>query len=393
MCGDGWIKAPIGVFKKEYWFHPTKEVGWIRTETESGEWTYSGVGTLVGSKGKPRRIRGCIEGKSYLRHRLIALAEDGTPEGIAKFLDWKNNPVEHKKRRREDERPDDTPENVRFGTHSTNNADPNRKKRKVSAAGHPVRLSLVSTGVPKTVDFYTVLEAAAFLGVDGGNLRSYLSGGRRNSMPESSRGVWEAAYIGFDLPDAVRIVRAAGELYLSRSRPNEIFRKLPDGKFSVACIEKDDDGYTRVGVGGKKRERIHRLVIDTFEPTAFSDKLSKMPAGSTYADIQVDHVDGDESNNDNGNLRLVDRTEHARKRAFPIVWVDRNGNVLEEFECAADVVNTVLGVDGKKLNLASVHYVCDEKCTHTGGRIFRWKDGQIVKKMREESYMKRCEKM
>jgi hypothetical protein len=171
MSEGVWLAFPQGAFEKEYQIHTTLEVGWIRTRTETGKWTYFGSAKLFGAKGKARVIRVGIEGRKYYRHRLIALAKDGTSEGLAKFLDVKNNPVLHVKRRREDERPDDRPENVDFGTHAENREDPDRKKRKNQASGHPVLLTNASTR--KTASFGSVLAAATFLGANGGNLQFF----------------------------------------------------------------------------------------------------------------------------------------------------------------------------------------------------------------------------
>lgn len=379
---DGWLKFVQGAFEKEYWIHPTRVVDWIRTRTPvTGEWTYSGPATLQGAEGKSRKVRVAIEGRSYKRHRLIALAKDGTPEGLAKFLNWKNNPVLHGKRRREDERPDDTPENVRFGTQKENVNDPGNKKRKTNAFSYPVRLTLVATGMKKTLDFESVQEAATFLGENGGSLRSYLNGWKHKSMPGSSRGIWSAEYICFDLPDAVRLVRAAGKIYLSRERPNELFRELPTGKFCETELERGEDGYVQLLVVDGGLERLHRLIVETLNPGSFEAKLAANP-GLTKGDLQVDHIDGDQDNNAIDNLKVVDRNEHARKHAFAIEWIDTKGNVIETFGCAADVVAAVSGADGQPLDAACVHYVCDKKQTHTGGRFFRWKDVEHVKAKR-----------
>jgi hypothetical protein len=390
MENDGWLGFVDGAFEGEWQIHPTRIVDWIRRKLPSGTWKYDGEATLLGANGKSRMVRVGIEGKSYLRHRLIALSNDGTAEGLAKFLDWKNNPVLHGKRRREDERPDDTPENVRFGTAKDNNADPNNKKRKAKASGHPVLLK--GTTIETPMRFDSVLVAAAFLGTHPGNLRRYLNRNQETSglsMPKCKlEGVWEAVYDEFELEDAVRLVRAAAELYLSPSRQNELFRKLKTGKFAMAELERRENGYVPVGVGGGNEERLHRLVVETLRPWAFDAKLAANH-GLTKKSLQVDHIDGDERNNTIDNLEVLTTREHARKHALAVEWIDASGKVLEAFECAVDVVDNVPGTNGRPLHHSSVQKVCDGVLTHTGGRFFRWKDVANVRAKRAAKTVKR----
>jgi len=383
-----WIKFHGGAFKKEYWIHTTRVVEWIRTRTPNGKWTYSGSVRLDGADGKSRKVPVQIEGKRYLRHRLIALAKDGTAEGLVKFGDWKNNPVEHKKRRREDERPDDTPENVDFGTHATNRTDPNIKKRKPYASGHPVILTNATT--KETKPFSSALSAAAFLGARAGNLSRYLNGtnGVKNMPKYAREGSWDAEYDEFELPDATRLVRARAKIYLSPSHPNQLFRKLKTGKFCATELERRENGYVPVGVVGGGERGLHVLVVETLSPGAFEAKLAANP-GMTKADLEVDHIDGDESNNAIDNLEVLTAREHARKHALAIEWIDDDGKVLGTFECRADVVDAVRGTDGQPLSGGNVHFVCDGVQTHTGGRLFRWKDEDRVKAKRAVKLAKR----
>lgn len=372
-----WLAFPAGVFSKEYHVHTTRVAQWIRTKTTTGVWTYSGSATLHGVSGKARMVRAMIEGKSYLRHRLIALAKDGTADGIAKFRSGHKNPVLHGKRRAEDARPDDRPENVRFGTHEENRTDPGNKKPRAYASGHPVTLTNTATGETET--FASVFATAAFLGSNPGSLRHYLNGtnGVKNMPRYEEEGTWDAAYDGFELPGAVRLVRARAELYLSRERPNQMFRKLPNGTFAVTEFERTAHGYMRVRVVGGWMAMLHRLVVETLEPGAFAAKLAANP-GLSERDLQVDHIDGDNGNNAIENLRVVTRAEHARKHAFAIEWIGPNGGILGEYECATDVVRAVSGTKGQPLGPGQVHAVCDGICKHTGGRIFRWKDAVLV---------------
>lgn len=233
---DGFVRIPDGVFEKEYWIHPTREVDWILTKTQNGKWTYTGKSTLYGVKGRAKMMKVRIERRLYKRHRLFALATDADADALDKFRSGRKNPVLHGERREEDARPNDA--DVRFGTPWENGNDPTNKKRKPSASGHPVLLT--SATVEKPLRFDSVKAAAAFLGANHGNLSKYLNRDKETSglnMPKCDReGAWEAVYDEFELKDAVRLVRAAAELYLSPSSPNELFRKMKTGKFATTKL-------------------------------------------------------------------------------------------------------------------------------------------------------------
>lgn len=134
---------------------------------------------------------------------------------------------------------------------------------------------------------------------------------------------------------------------------------------------------------------LHRLVVETFRPGAFAAKLEKNP-GLTVADLEVDHVDGDQNNNALDNLEVLTKREHARKHAFAVVWIDASGKVLETFECAADAIEAVRGTKGQRLAAAHVQKVCDGDYAHTGGRFFRWADKDDVEEKRAAKKAKRA---
>jgi hypothetical protein len=387
---DGFVRFPEGVFEKEYWIHPTRDVGWIRTKTNGGKWTHFGTATLQGAKGKAKRVVVRIEGRRYKRHRLTALANDGGVDAPYKFRGGAKHPVLHLERREEDKRPNDA--DVKFGTSKENNNDPNNKKMKPKASGHTVLLT--SKTAEKPLRLGSVTAAAAFLGAHVGNLGKYLNRDKqtsKRSMPKCERdGSWEAVYDEFELTDAVRLVRAAAELYLSPSHPSRLFRKLKTGKFCSTEIERREHGYVQVKVVGGKDVGIHRLVVETLRPGAFAAKLEKNPR-LTEGDLDVDHVDGDECNNAIENLEVLTKREHARKHALAVEWIDSCGNFIQRFECAADVIETVRGEKGERLHNAAVGKVCDGVQKRTGGRFFRWEDEDGVDAKRAEKKRKRAE--
>jgi hypothetical protein len=380
---EGFLRIRVDAFRGEYWIHPKREVDWIRTRTLTGKWMYFGEETLLGSKGKARRVRVGIEGRLYYRHRLTALAKDDGDDALDKFKGGAKHPVLHGERREEDARPND--EDVKFGTPKENSNDPNNKKRKPNASGHPVLLTSATTTEPP-LRFDSVTAVAKFLGTDPGYLRRYLIRKKtsRMNMPACERdGVWELVYDEFELEDAARLVRAAAELYLSPSCPNRLFRKLKTGKFAATELERGDDGYVQVPVRGGKTEMLQRLVVDTLDPGAFAAKMAKNP-GLSVSDLVVYHVDGDENNNAIGNLEVLTKRERARKHAHAVEWLNARRKPIWMFECAEDVVETVRGVDGRRLNKGNVRMVCNGERTHTGGRFFRWAYLSRVKAKRDE---------
>ena len=389
MGDDGWYAFPPDAGFGDRWIHVDRRTGWIRMRrTENGNWTYSGTTRLIGAARQPRMCVVGIEGKQYLRHRLMALACGKM--SIEQFRD-PSVVVMHLRRREEDAYPDDRPDNLEIGTHKDNNADPGRKKTTQKASGHPIRITRIATG--ESTDFPSLLVAARSLGVKVGNLNHYMNGANgMKSMPGSARGIFVAEYAdAFATADAVKIAGAAGNLWLSPSRPNEVLRQLRTDMFVTTTLKAGEGGYVQISLDNGKTEKLHRLVIKTLRPGAFEDKLATMPLGSTEADLQIDHIDGDESNNAIDNLRLVTRSEHARKHAFAVEWVGPGGEILGTFECAADA-EAVRGTAGQLLHQSNIRAVCNGSVRHAGGRIFRWKDAEAVAAARAVKIAKRQRK-
>jgi hypothetical protein len=381
---EGWHAIPTGAeFAHPHWIHETLRSGWVRTKTKNGEWTYSGTARLVGASGKPRVCFVQIEGKTYLRHRLMALACGKMI--IEQFRD-PTVVVMHKKRRGEDEAPDDSPDNLGVGTQKDNNNDPGNRKRAPPSTGVPVRLTHLETG--ETKDFASASEAARFANVPPGHLNDYLCGGRPN-VPGRARGVWNAEYTGyFEAHDAVEIRDAAANLWLSPSRPNEVLRRLKMGAFVKTELVAGADGYVQIRLASGQTKMLHHLVVKTLRPGAFEEKLSSLPPGYEEEDIHVDHLDGNNANNAIDNLVLVTRKEHNRKHAFAVEWIV-DGEVAGTYDCTADTAAAVCGKEGQHLDRSAIRRVCDGLFAHTGGRYFRWKDAEYVKSVRGNMASKR----
>ena len=384
MGDEGWHTFPEDAGFDARWIHETRRDKWMRRMTASGEWSYTGT-SLVGASERPRVCVVKIDGKEYKRHRLMALACGKM--SVEQFRD-PSVVVMHLRRREEDAYPDDSPINLKIGTAADNKNDPGRKKVVQKADGHPVRITRIATG--ESTDFASMGAAARFLGVHVGNLADYMNGTNGvKSMPRPARGVWDAEYAdSFAAPDAMEMAGASARLWLDPSRPNQVLRQLKTGMFVTTAPKTGDRGYVPIRLENGKKEMLHRLVIKTFRPRAFEKKLAENP-GLTEADLQIDHIDGDSSNNAIDNLRLVTRSEHARKHAQAVEWVGPGGEVLGEYECCGDAAEAVQRTTGQQLGASNIRATCDGCVRHTGGRIFRWKDAEAVAAARAVKIAKR----
>ena len=220
------------------------------------------------------------------------------------------------------------------------------------------------------------------------SISDYMNGGRVKTMPGPARGVWDAEYAGaFPAPDAVKLWSSA-RLWLDPSRPNVVLRQLRTGLFVPTELKTGGAGYVQVRAAGGGLMTLHRAVVKTLRPGAFEAKLAENP-GLTEADLQIDHIDGDSSNNAIDNLRLVTRSEHTRKHAQAVEWVGPDGEILGTFECAADAAGAVRGSNGQPLNAGNIRATCDGTVRHVGGWVFRWKDPEAVAATRAARAAKR----
>ena len=93
-------------------------------------------------------------------------------------------------------------------------------------------------------------------------------------------------------------------------------------------------GYMRVKLckdGEKKMCRIHRLVAEAYLPNP-----ENLP--------QVDHIDNDKTHNYVNNLQWITNRDNCRKsNNKPILQYDLDGELIREWECAADVGRKVKG--------------------------------------------------
>ncbi|MFA2595213.1 NUMOD4 domain-containing protein [Bacillus cereus] len=154
---------------------------------------------------------------------------------------------------------------------------------------------------------------------------------------------------------------------LTRNRHGEYMTKV---KIIKGWVK--EAGYVCVTLkvdGVKRHFRVHRLVAEAFIPNPLNKK-------------QVNHIDGNKSNNQENNLEWVTAKEniaHAFETGLnkpirekkPVLMLDREtGKVLREF----DSVREVYGILG--IQPSNIVKVIKGKRNHTGGYNWKYKESE-----------------
>lgn len=136
----------------------------------------------------------------------------------------------------------------------------------------------------------------------------------------------------------------------------------------------NEKGYLRCHLskcGGSKHWRVHRLVAQ-----AFISNQDNKP--------EINHIDGDKSNNCVTNLEWVTSSENhihsyvvgLRKRSFAsVLQYDLSGNFIQEF---SSIVEAAQGI-GKPGLRSAVSKCCRGYRKKAGGFIWRFRKGEILK--------------
>ena len=154
------------------------------------------------------------------------------------------------------------------------------------------------------------------------------------------------------------------------SSNGDVLSNFGKGRIMKKCLDKD--GYIKVGLSGKvgdlfvsKFFQVHRLVADAFIP---NDDLENK--------TQVNHIDGDKSNNcvhnlewvtQEGNIRHAIKTGLLRGRRpyDKLLQLDLNNSLVKVWDCVSDVTKD------KRYKRGAISRCCNGKAeTHKG---YKWK--------------------
>ena len=156
---------------------------------------------------------------------------------------------------------------------------------------------------------------------------------------------------------------------MGRVRSKErIFESKGTGRYKrnaqILSLGKHSKGYLTVTLfknGKYKRFLIHRLVAKSFLPRDIFKN-------------QVNHIDGNKTNNNISNIEWCDSSEnqiHRRdilKKKFapgkPVIQIDNKGNNIREFESISQAAKST-GIKSQNISC-----VCQGKNRQAGG--FRW---------------------
>jgi len=131
-------------------------------------------------------------------------------------------------------------------------------------------------------------------------------------------------------------------------------------------------GYLQVILcvkGKQKHHRVHRLVLETFNPVEGMDKL------------QVNHLDENKQNNNLSNLSWVTAKENTNYSSYrwkgkkrgkikPVAQYTLDGELIAIYKSQAEAARQT------GTNCKSIHY-CLKGATHTaGGFIWRYHNGE-----------------
>lgn len=140
-------------------------------------------------------------------------------------------------------------------------------------------------------------------------------------------------YLGEFDEDNWRQLENFPEFYICRDG------RVVNSKTRNILVPSNRNGYLRVNLyheGHNTKLSLHRLLYSAF-------------IGPVPDDMVIDHIDGNKSNNDLSNLRLVSQSDNmynamvnGHKGQIPVLQFDLQGNFIQEFptiQAAADAVN------------------------------------------------------
>jgi hypothetical protein len=297
--------------------------GSVRIKKKGGRaWVYL-KGSLKGAPGKPKRRYVRLSNESYPVYQLVLIAYVGHHPD-----DGQRWEACHIERRENDSDPWDGISNLYWGTRNDNILD-----RLPSKERHGKRRKLRGRskqhGSEEWTYFSSQQDAATAIGVTQSAITYALKNG------QNVKG-WHIELVQMDFEEGEEKVyledcyTSHGRKFITnRGRLGETKKFNKDGDDIETDVEikleKEDGGYTQLHIRGKG-EKLHRLVAKFFLKDVIEAKEKE--SGVPWYNLQVDHINGDESDNRVENLRIVTREEHAKKHARVVVEIDECGNKL-----------------------------------------------------------------
>ena len=291
-----------------------------------------------------------IQKKRYLVHRVMAIVfklpreegqnevnhKNGNPsDNFLENLEWANHS-----------------ENIRHSFATNTSRKSNAFKRSKPVLGRKV------DSTDEWVKYASASEAARVLKLDSGHIREVVAGKRKKT------GGYEFVKAEANEPESLD-----GEVW----KPFLTGHVSSMGRYKscrgvVSTPSPAANGYSRIQVDGK-RYLIHRAIGVAF------GLLNDMDDPR-----EIDHIDGNPSNNCLSNLRAVTRSQNIRhsydtntergssalKQSQPVRARKRN---TEEWTTYASINDAARRLD---LDAGNIHAVLKKRCTHTGNYEFEY---------------------
>jgi hypothetical protein len=149
--------------------------------------------------------------------------------------------------------------------------------------------------------------------------------------------------------------------------------RVPIDRDGLTCIDVEqsfkphDSGYDRIMIHGKPKT-FSWIVAEVFNGDDLEAAVKR--TGLPKDELQVDHVNGDESDNRPENLRFVSRLEHANKNSRAVAEVVADG----EYVSGRAWVSAGQAGEATGANGSNILEVCRKKYSRSAGMYFKFVD-------------------
>ena len=366
-------------------------VGPVRTKASNdATWSYLKRGKPRGKSGSARKFEFSLfsdflgKYKKYGLHQLVCMAFHGLdPSSDFQAL--------HISRREVDTRPNDAASNLYVGTDADNKADRAADNPGSRRRGRSRGIIGQRAGDSTWTEFSSGRDAA-----DGAKISiSYVSRAIQHGLTDVGPNKWTFSRPMMDvshgtlISEPFSITQSGRKVVLSDGRVGE-YKNVAGGHVLVPVeYATDSGGYARVGYalqdGTKRIVPLHRLIIELLAPERITEAESRTERSwHVTGDLDVDHMDGDATNNRLDNLRVLSRQEHRDKDAYAVRATSASTGEVVGVYVSAGEAGRDLGVWSGNIRL-----VCIGEQITTGGYIFSYVDRQAVEDHRLNRKRKR----